>query len=447
MSFEQLGLSSPLLRALSDLNYNTPTAIQKKAVPVVLSGKDLLAAARTGTGKTAGYVLPLLQKLESGHPVSANQTRVLIIVPTRELASQVGDNIQDYSRYLNLKSLVVHGGVKINPQMLSLRKGVDILVATPGRLLDLHAKNAVGFRELAVLVLDEADRMLDLGFSDELREIISRLPVKRQTLLFSATFSPAIRKLAKAIVRNAVEIQIDAPNRTAEAVRHWAVLVDKKRKPALLLHLLKLNSWNRLLVFVRTKKGADRLVGVLRSANISSAAIHGDKSQSFRARVLEDFKKQRINVMVATDVAARGIDIDQLPQVVNFDLPDTATDYIHRVGRTARAGAAGEAVSLICADEHPQLTDIERLLQQLIRREYEPGFEPVHEVPPSRLDTRPIKPRKPKKNKNKNKIILTKKTQAKKTQAKKAIAKKFAAGREHPGKRRSKVRRQNNRDG
>ncbi len=399
MTFAQLNLSSPILQALTDLDYKTPTAIQKKAIPAVLNGRDLLGAAQTGSGKTAGYTLPLLQRLSGGRLVAANQARSLIIVPTRELACQVGDSVQDYSAHLPLRSLVVYGGVKINPQMQKLRRGVDVLIATPGRLLDLHSKNAVAFGQLEILVLDEADRMLDLGFSDELQEIMHKLPVKRQTLLFSATFSPDIRKLAKLVVHKPVEIQIDVANSTVATVKQWLVPVDKKRKSDLLLHLISQHQWPRLLVFVRARKDADRLVTFLSKGGIRSAAIHGDKSQSVRTRALDDFKNSRITALIATDVASRGIDIDQLKLVVNFDLPNVATDYVHRVGRTARAGADGEAISLVCADEHKQLITIERLIQKLIVREYEPGFEPGHEVPASRLDTRPFKPRKPKKNK------------------------------------------------
>ncbi len=399
MTFDQFQLSEPLLRALAELNYNTPTPIQHKAIPVVLSGKDVLACAQTGSGKTASYSLPLLQRLSDGQRPRSNQARSLILVPTRELAIQVGDNLRDYSVHTSLRSLVVFGGVKINPQMQKLRAGVDILVATPGRLIDLYQKNAVRFQQLETLILDEADRMLDLGFGEELQVILQTLPKKRQNLMFSATFSSDIKNLATTIVQKPVEIQIDAPNTTVPSINHWLVPVDKTRKPQLLIHLIKQRKWSRALVFVKTKKGADRLVSALSKADITSAAIHGDKSQALRTKALDSFKQKSICVLVATDVAARGIDIDQLPQVVNLDLPIVAKDYIHRVGRTARAGADGEAISLVCSDEHKQLIDIEQLLSKLIIRKHEPGFEPDHEVPASPSPLRSVKPKRPKKPK------------------------------------------------
>lgn len=409
MSFDQLQLSEPLLLAIAELDYKTPTAVQIKAIPLVLSGRDILACAQTGTGKTAGYSLPLLQRLDTGNRAKPNQARSLILVPTRELAIQVGDNIREYSKHTTLRSLVVYGGSKINPQMMKLRNGVDVLIATPGRLLDLHQKNAVRFQQLETLILDEADRMLDLGFEEELQLILRALPKKRQNLMFSATFSTRIRTLAKAIVHKPIEVQIAAPNSTVPEIVHWLVPVDKKRKPQLLVHLIRHRNWSRALVFVKTKKGADRLVTALGKADIKSAAIHGDKSQALRTKALERFKQKTINVLVATDVAARGIDIDQLQYVVNLDLPIVATDYIHRVGRTARAGASGEAISLVCADEHKQLIEIEQLLGKIICREYEPGFEPGHEVPASPSPLRPVKAKKPKKPKKPKTFTANKK--------------------------------------
>ena len=412
MSFNNLKLSAPLLKAITESDYKNPTPIQAEAIPVVLSGKDLLARAQTGTGKTASYTLPLLHRLDNGRLTPANTTRALILVPTRELAIQVGQSIQTYGKHCSVRCVVAYGGVKINPQMMRLRRGTDILVATPGRLLDLYEKNAVRFSPLETLVLDEADRMLDLGFAEELGAILQLLPQKRQTLLFSATFAPAIRHLAKQMSKTPVEVEIASKESTVPAVKQWMIPVDKKSKPELLLHLLEQHQWSRALVFVLTKKGADRMVTFLQRSGIVCAAIHGDKSQRLRTKALEDFKAHRIAVLVATDVAARGLDIDAMPVVLNADLPIVASDYIHRVGRTARAGASGEAISLVCADEHKQLINIEQLLGQRIRREYESGFEPGHEVPESPSPTRPIKPKKPKKNK---KVTSKKKTATAKT--------------------------------
>ncbi len=399
MSFASLGLSAPIVEVVAAQGYKTPTPVQIQAIPAIIKGRDVMAAAQTGTGKTAGFTLPILETLCKGRSAQANQVRVLILTPTRELAAQVGDSVATYGKNLPLCSAVVYGGVKINPQMMKLRRGVDVLVATPGRLLDLHSQNAVKFDQMEVLVLDEADRMLDMGFSDELKKILALLPRQRQNLMFSATFSDEIRKLAKSIVHNPVEISVNPRNTTATTVEQWLTPVDKKKKPALLTQLIKDNNWQQVLVFVRTKNGADRLIRHLESEGINAAAIHGDKSQGARTRALAEFKKGAIRVLVATDLAARGLDIDQLPQVVNFDLPDVANDYIHRIGRTGRAGARGRAISLVCADEIDQLKAIERLIKQLLTRKLIDGFEPLHDVPPSRLDTRPIKPKKPKKPK------------------------------------------------
>jgi ATP-dependent RNA helicase RhlE len=399
MKFSELGLSPSILKAVAEKGYETPTPIQEQAIPAVLEGKDVMAAAQTGTGKTAGFVLPILELLAKGNRARANQARVLVLTPTRELAAQINESVRVYGTHLPLRSTVVFGGVKINPQMMQLRKGVDVLVATPGRLLDLHRQNAVNFKQLEVLVLDEADRMLDMGFIHDIRKILAVLPRNRQTLMFSATFSNEIRNLAKKLVRNPVEISVTPRNTTVEAIEHWISPVDKKQKSALLAHLIKENKWERVLVFSRTKHGANRLTGYLEGNKISAAAIHGNKSQNARTKALAAFKDGRIRVLVATDIAARGIDIDQLPQVVNFDLPNVPEDYIHRIGRTGRAGSAGQAISLVSADEFPQLADIERLLKKVLDRKLIEGFEPVHELPESRLDLRPFKRKRPKKPK------------------------------------------------
>ncbi|MDX1795735.1 MAG: DEAD/DEAH box helicase [Hydrogenovibrio sp.] len=399
MSFDSLGLSAPILAAVAEQGYDTPSPIQLQAIPAVIDGKDVMAAAQTGTGKTAGFTLPILERLSQGQKAEANQARALILTPTRELAAQVAESVATYGKHLSLTSTVVFGGVKINPQMMKLRRGVDILVATPGRLLDLYQQNAIRFDRLEVLVLDEADRMLDMGFIHDIRKIMQLLPKKRQTLLFSATFSPEIRQLAKGIVHAPVEVSVAPANTTAKKIEQWIYPVDKKQKSALLAKLIDDNKWFQVLVFTRTKHGANRLTQFLDKAGIKAAAIHGNKSQGARTRALADFKDGKVQVLVATDIAARGIDIDQLPQVVNFDLPNVAEDYVHRIGRTGRAGASGHAVSLVSADEFKQLSDIERLIRQVLPRKLIDGFEPMHDVPESKLDTRPLKPKKPKKPK------------------------------------------------
>ena len=399
MSFASLDLSEPILKAVTEKGYDTPSPIQAQAIPAIIEGKDVMAAAQTGTGKTAGFTLPLLDRLSKGDKVQANQARALVITPTRELAAQVGESVATYSKYLPLRSTVVFGGVKINPQMMKLRRGVDVLVATPGRLLDLYNQNAVKFKQLEVLVLDEADRMLDMGFIHDIRKILALLPKQRQNLLFSATFSDEIRKLAKGMVNNPVEISVTPRNTTATTVEQWIYPVDKNRKSVLLTELIKENQWHQALVFTRTKHGANRLTRHLETKGIKAAAIHGNKSQGARTKALEGFKANNISVLVATDIAARGLDIDQLPQVVNFDLPNVPEDYVHRIGRTGRAGASGKAVSLVCAEEFKQLSDIERLIGQLLTRKSIEGFKPVHELPESRLNQRPARPKKPKKPK------------------------------------------------
>ena len=399
MSFDSLGLSDPILQAVAETGYDTPSPIQAQAIPVILEGKDMMAAAQTGTGKTAGFTLPLLERLLKGERAHSNQVRALVLTPTRELAAQVEASVATYGKHLPLRSAVVFGGVKINPQMIKLRQGVDILVATPGRLLDLYNQNAVKFKQLEILVLDEADRMLDMGFIHDIKKILAALPKQRQNLMFSATFSTEIRQLARGMVNNPIEISVSPRNTTVKSVKQWICPVDKKQKSALLLHLIKENDWKQVLVFSRTKHGANRLARFLDEKGISAAAIHGNKSQGARTKALDGFKKGSVRILVATDIAARGIDIDQLPQVVNFDLPNVPEDYVHRIGRTGRAGATGHAVSLVSADEFKQLSDIERLIQELLTRKLIDGFEPVHDLPESRLDKRPFKAKKPKKPK------------------------------------------------
>ncbi|KKM74191.1 hypothetical protein LCGC14_1402790, partial [marine sediment metagenome] len=375
MTFSELGLILPLQRAVTEAGYTTPSPIQAKAIPAIMQGNDVMAAAQTGTGKTAGFTLPLLHRLADGKPAKPNQARALVLTPTRELAAQVEESIKVYGKYLPLRSAVVFGGVKINPQMMRLRKGVDVLVATPGRLLDLYQQNAIRFDQLEVLVLDEADRMLDMGFIHDIRKIIAALPVKRQNLMFSATFSKEIRDLAKKLVNNPVEISVAAANTTAQGVKQWIVPVDKKQKPALLSQLIQDNNWHQVLVFSKTKHGANKLTKHLETQGLKASAIHGNKSQGARTKALADFKSNAIQVLVATDIAARGLDIDQLPHVINVDLPNVAADYVHRIGRTGRAGAVGEAVSLVSADEIQQLKDIEKLIDGLEKKvKPEKGF-------------------------------------------------------------------------
>lgn len=399
MTFSSLGLSAPLLHAIDEKGYDTPSPIQVEAIPAVLSGKDLMAAAQTGTGKTASFTLPLLQQLSEGASVKSNQVRALILTPTRELAAQVADNVSLYGKYLSLKSGVVFGGVKINPQMMRLRGGVDILVATPGRLLDLHNQNAIRFSQLEVLVLDEADRMLDMGFIRDIRKILALLPKKRQNLLFSATFSDDIRKLTRDILNQPVQIEVSPRNAAAQSVQQSVYEVDKAKKSALLSHLIRNHQWEQVLVFTRTKHGANRLVHKLERDGITAAAIHGNKSQGARTRALAAFKANKIRVLVATDIAARGIDISELPHVINFELPNVPEDYVHRIGRTGRAGSEGEAISLVSADEVAFLSGIENLIRQTLVREVAEGFIPSHTVPITTLSDRPKKPKKPKKPK------------------------------------------------
>ena len=383
MTFDQLGLSAPLLRALEEKGYREPTPIQAEAIPIVLSGRDLMAAAQTGTGKTAGFTLPILQLLQTNGSNHPHRIRVLVLTPTRELAAQVEESVRTYGAHLSFKSSVIFGGVKINPQIAALRKGVDILVATPGRLLDLHQQGEVDFSHLEILVLDEADRMLDMGFIHDIRRILKLLPAQRQNLMFSATFANEIRTLARSFLHKPLEVSVSPANTTAERVEQWVYPVDKKRKSELLLELVVEKNWQQVLVFSRTKHGANRLAQYLEKAGVNASAIHGNKSQGARTRALAGFKEGRVRVLVATDIAARGLDIEQLPQVVNFDLPNVPEDYVHRIGRTGRAGSSGHAYSLVSADEIKQLNDIEQVIQRHLTREYVDGFEPDHELPPS----------------------------------------------------------------
>ncbi len=378
MSFNDLGLRAELVRAVSEKGYRTPTPIQKQAIPPILEGRDLMGSAQTGTGKTAGFTLPLLHRLAAsqrprkGRPV----IRALVITPTRELAAQVGESVTDYSKWLSLKSTVVFGGVSINPQKQKLIRGVDILVATPGRLLDHVGQRSVDLSNVEILVLDEADRMLDMGFIHDIRKLLALVPKHKQTLLFSATFSNDIKKLANGLLKSPALIEVAGRNIAAEAVRQVIHPVDKRRKRELLSYLIGSNNWRQVLVFSRTKHGANRLAAQLISDGINALAIHGNKSQGARTRALAEFKSGKLRVLVATDIAARGLDIDQLPQVVNYDLPDIAEDYVHRIGRTGRAGREGEAISLVCVDELKLLRDIEGVINRDIRKQVIDGFQP-----------------------------------------------------------------------
>ena len=381
MSFDTLGLAEPLLRAVREKGYATPSPIQAQAIPAILQGHDIMAAAQTGTGKTAGFTLPLLQRLMDGPAVKPNGVRALVLTPTRELAAQVAESVETYGKFLKLRSTVVFGGVSINPQMKNLRRGVDVLVATPGRLMDLYQQNAVKFNQVEILVLDEADRMLDMGFIHDIKKILKLLPEDRQNLLFSATFSGEIRTLAKGLLNSPVEIDVAPRNTTASLVEQLVHPVDKAKKPALLSHLIRSQEWTQAIVFSRTKHGANRLVEYLMGDGISAAAIHSNKSQGARTKALSEFKQGKVSILVATDIAARGLDIPQMPQVVNFDLPNVPEDYVHRIGRTGRAGEAGHAISLVSADESKQLADIERVIKRKLPREEIFGYEAKHAVP------------------------------------------------------------------
>jgi len=379
MSFENLGLAPNILRAVTEQGYTKPTPVQAQAIPVILNGDDIMAGAQTGTGKTAGFTLPMLQRLNTTPPNGKRHVRALVLTPTRELAAQVGESINTYGKHLPLRSTVVFGGVGIQPQIKALRNGVDILVATPGRLLDHAGQGTVDLSKIDILVLDEADRMLDMGFIHDIRKVLALLPKKRQNLLFSATFADEIKQLASTILTSPKLIEV-ARNETSAQVTHVVHPVDKSRKRALLSHLISSHDWQQVLVFTRTKHGANRLAEQLGRDGIVAAAIHGNKSQTARTKALAGFKKGDIRVLVATDIAARGLDIDQLPHVVNYELPNVAEDYVHRIGRTGRAGNDGEAMSLVCAEEQKLLHGIERLIKKEIRRIEVDGFAPTETV-------------------------------------------------------------------
>ena len=380
MKFTELGLAEPLLRAVLDQGYDTPTPIQAQAIPQVLKGGDLLAGAQTGTGKTAGFTLPMLQRLTEGKPVKDARGRVairaLILTPTRELAAQVEESVRTYGKYLPLTSMVMFGGVGMQPQIDKLRRGVDILVATPGRLLDHHQQRTLDLSHVEIFVLDEADRMLDMGFIHDIKKVLALVPAKKQSLLFSATFSDEIKALADRLLNKPALIEVARRNQTNDSIAQKVHPVGRELKKDLLVHLIKENDWHQVLVFTRMKHGANRLVEHLVKQDISAMAIHGNKSQSARTKALADFKSGDLQVLVATDIAARGIDIDQLPHVVNYELPNVPEDYVHRIGRTGRAGAQGEAVSLVCVDENGFLRDIEKLIKREIPKEIIPGFAP-----------------------------------------------------------------------
>ena len=378
MLFTDLGLSEPLLRAIADEGYTSPTPIQARSIPAVLKGGDLLAAAQTGTGKTAGFTLPILQRLSSSAKSGGGKRtlKVLILTPTRELAAQVQESVMTYGKYTSLKSAVIFGGVGANPQIKAIAAGLDILVATPGRLLDLMSQKCVSLNDIEILVLDEADRMLDMGFLRDIKKILTVLPKKRQNLLFSATFSDEIKSLADGLLNSPELIEVARSNSTNEAIAQLIHPVDRNKKQPLLAHLIKTNDWKQVLVFTRTKHGANKLVTQLEKDGITCMAIHGNKSQTARTKALADFKAGKLTALIATDIAARGIDIDQLPHVVNYDLPNVSEDYVHRIGRTGRAGSNGVAVSLVCVDEHQMLRDIEKLIKQKLPQEVIAGFEP-----------------------------------------------------------------------
>ncbi|MBX2841371.1 MAG: DEAD/DEAH box helicase [Flammeovirgaceae bacterium] len=387
MSFNTLGLSEELLKAVSKKGYKTPSPIQEKAIPKILEGKDVLASAQTGTGKTAGFTLPMLQILNQGPKLRKRPIRALVLTPTRELAAQVEENVKDYSLFLDIKSTVVFGGVSANPQISALRRGVDILIATPGRLLDLHNQKIFSLANVEMLVLDEADRMLDMGFLRDIKKILGLMPDKRQNLLFSATFSKEIKKLANGILHHPVMVEATPENTTAEMVVQKVYKVDKNRKTPLIIKLISEGDWQQVLIFTRTKHGANRLSEKLSRKGITSAAIHGNKTQNARTKALEGFKRGRIRVLVATDIAARGLDIPLLPHVVNYELPNVPEDYVHRIGRTGRAGASGEAISLVCHDEQDYVRGIERLLGLKLPTDMVEGFEMSATPPPPKENT------------------------------------------------------------
>ncbi|MDH5894752.1 DEAD/DEAH box helicase [Vibrio splendidus] len=393
MPFSKLGLSSPIVKAVAKQGYEKPTSIQEKAIPIVLSGKNLIAAAQTGTGKTASFVLPILEMLSKGKTQRKKRIRAVILTPTRELAIQVEQNITKYAKFLNLTSLAMYGGVSYQHQKDRLIEGVDILVATPGRLIDMYGQRAVHFDEVEVLVLDEADRMLDMGFIEDINKIIARLPQNIQNLLFSATLSTPVRALAKSAISEAEEISIAKTDASKANIEQWLVTVDKDRKSALLSHMITDGEWDQALIFIETKHGAAKLVAQLEKRGIQAEAFHSGRSQAIREKILADFKKGRLKYLVATGVAARGIDIDNLSRVVNYDIPFPADDYVHRIGRTGRADASGEAISFLSKDNFKNLCIIEKRLGHLIERRVVEGFEPRKEVPISVLNFVPKKKR------------------------------------------------------
>lgn len=417
MTFNNLGLIPELLQALTDQGYTEPTPIQLKAIPVVLQKRDLMARAQTGTGKTAGFTLPLLQLLNATPHISGKRSiRALILTPTRELAAQVEESVINYGKHLTLKSAVVFGGVNINPQFQKLNRGVDILVATPGRLLDLVHQKKANLSKVEILVLDEADHMLDMGFIHDVKRIIALLPKQRQNLLFSATFTDDIKALAAGLLHKPLLVEVTLNNTPAELVNQVVHFVDRKRKRELLSFLIGSKRWNRVLVFTRTKHGANHLAEQLLKDGINTAAIHGNKSQGARTKALAEFKNGVVSVLVATDIAARGLDIDQLPHVVNFELPNIPEDYIHRIGRTGRAGNKGTAISLVCIDELGLLKDIERMLKREISKKVIPGYEPDRSIPAQPINPVRRTPKKVRPNREQHSTKRFKQPDKKRTQ-------------------------------
>ena len=400
MTFKSLGLSEALLRAVDKKGYTEPSPIQEKAIPIILERKDVLGSAQTGTGKTAGFTLPMLQILSKGQRLRKRPVRALVLTPTRELAAQVYANVREYGEFLDLKAAVIFGGVNAKPQISTLRNGVDILVATPGRLLDLHSQRVFSLASIEILVLDEADRMLDMGFARDIKKILSLMPARRQNLLFSATFSKEIKQLANAFLHHPILVEATPENTTAEKVNQKVYLIDKTRKAEVLVKLIAEGDWKQVLIFTRTKHGANRLAEKLNKKAITAAAIHGNKSQGARTKALGGFKKGDVRVLVATDIAARGLDIPLLPHVINFELPNVPEDYVHRIGRTGRAGASGEALSLVSRDEKDYLRDIEKLLGEKLPKEIVPGFEPGPQTESERPAEQKRHHRKPKPKNN-----------------------------------------------
>ncbi|MDF1672591.1 MAG: DEAD/DEAH box helicase [Vicingaceae bacterium] len=397
MSFDSLGLSAPLLKAVAKKGYAEPSPIQEKAIPVVLQGKDVLASAQTGTGKTAGFTLPILQLLSQTQQSHKRQIRALVLTPTRELAAQIFDNVKEYSEFIDFRSAVIFGGVNQNPQIKAIKNGLDLLVATPGRLLDLHNQGHLSLSNIEILVLDEADRMLDMGFLRDIKRIMELLPKRRQNLLFSATFSKDIKKLANSILYQPVMVEATPENTTAEKVSQRGYKVDRGRKAELVIKLISEGNWSQVLIFMRTKHGANNLTKKLLKKNITAAAIHGNKTQGARVKALSDFKSGKIRVLVATDIAARGLDIPLLPHVINYELPNIPEDYVHRIGRTGRAGASGQAISLIDFEEYEYVRGIEKLLGEKLQSETVPGFDLENIPSPPKQERGRRNPNKPKK--------------------------------------------------